>query len=201
MLSVPSLFFRLKDRAEESDAAREKFFVPGSDHLTLLNVYQHFLQVKGLKKAREVRSQLLDILKTLKIPLTSSGPATDIVRKAICSTYFHNAARLKGVGEYVNCRNRMPFEPQWLAEMGPMFFSIKDSDTSILEHKKKQKEEKSAMEEEMENLRKQQMEDEIRHKAKEKAKRAKQQQAVAMPGLKHFRLIRLLAGFCIVLTV
>jgi hypothetical protein len=39
MLSVPSVFFRPKDREEESDAAREKFFVPESDHLTLLNVY------------------------------------------------------------------------------------------------------------------------------------------------------------------
>jgi hypothetical protein len=61
MLSVPSVFFRPPDRAEESDAAREKFFVPESDHLTLLNVYQqwktngyrgdwcsdHFLQAKG----------------------------------------------------------------------------------------------------------------------------------------------------------
>ncbi|KAI3720399.1 hypothetical protein L6452_21315 [Arctium lappa] len=235
MLSVPSVFFRPKDRAEESDAAREKFFVPESDHLTLLNVYQqwkanqyrgdwcndHFLQVKGLRKAREVRSQLLDILKTLKIPLTSCGPDWDIVRKAICSAYFHNAARLKGVGEYVNCRNGMPchlhpssalyglgytpdyvvyhelilttkeymqcatsVEPQWLAELGPMFFSVKDSDTSMLEHKKKQKEEKSAMEEEMEALRKQQAEAEIRNKAKERAKRMKQQQTISMPGLK-----------------
>ncbi|OMP09768.1 hypothetical protein COLO4_05147 [Corchorus olitorius] len=122
MLSVPSVFFRPKDRAEESDAAREKFFVPESDHLTLLNVYQqwkanqyrgdwcndHFLHVKGLKKAREVRSQLLDILKTLKIPLTSCGYDWDVIRKAICSAYFHNAARLKGVGEYVNSRNGMP---------------------------------------------------------------------------------------------
>jgi len=32
-----------QDREEESDAAREKFFVPESDHLTLLNVY---LQVR-----------------------------------------------------------------------------------------------------------------------------------------------------------
>ncbi len=61
MLSVPSVFFRPPDRAEESDAAREKFFVPESDHLTLLHVYQqwknngyrpdwcsdHFLQAKG----------------------------------------------------------------------------------------------------------------------------------------------------------
>ena len=235
MLSVPSVFFRPKDRAEESDAARERFFVPESDHLTLYNVYnqwkQHqyrgdwcndnFLHVKGLRKAREVRSQLLDILKTLKIPLTSCWPDSDIVRKAICSAYFHNAARLKGVGEYVNCRNGMPchlhpssalygmgctpeyvvyheliltskeymqcataVEPHWLAELGPMFFSVKDSDTSLLEHKKRQKEEKTAMEEEMENLRKAQAVAERESKEKDREKRAKQQQQVSMPGLR-----------------
>ncbi|PKA52844.1 putative pre-mRNA-splicing factor ATP-dependent RNA helicase [Apostasia shenzhenica] len=232
MLSVPSVFFRPKDRAEESDAAREKFFVPESDHLTLLNVYHqwkanqyrgdwcndHFLQVKGLRKAREVRSQLLDILKSLKIPLTSCGMDWDVVRKAICSAYFHNSARLKGVGEYVNSRNGMPchlhpssalyglgytpdyvvyhelvlttkeymqcvtaVEPHWLAELGPMFFSIKESDTSMLEHKKRQKDEKSAMEEEMENLRKEQAELERKSKEIEREKRAKQQQQVIMP--------------------
>jgi len=37
MLSVDTVFFRPKDREEESDAARERFFVPESDHLTLLN--------------------------------------------------------------------------------------------------------------------------------------------------------------------
>ena len=40
MLSVPSIFFRPKGRESESEAAREKFFVSESDHLTLLNVYQ-----------------------------------------------------------------------------------------------------------------------------------------------------------------
>ncbi|MQL78605.1 hypothetical protein Taro_011032 [Colocasia esculenta] len=233
MLSVPSVFLRPKDRAEESDAEREKFFVPESDHLTLLNVYQqwkanqyqgdwcndHFLHVKGLRKAREVRSQLLDILKSLKIPLTSCGMDWDVVRKAICSAYFHNAARLKGVGEYVNCRNGMPchlhpssalyglgytpdyvvyhelilttkeymqcvtaVEPHWLAELGPMFFSVKESGKSLIEHKKQQKEEKTAMEE-MDNLRKRQAEEEILNKERERGKRAKQQQQVAMPGL------------------
>ncbi|XP_026377981.1 pre-mRNA-splicing factor ATP-dependent RNA helicase DEAH7-like [Papaver somniferum] len=233
MLSVSNVFFRPKARAEESDAAREKFFVPESDHLTLLNVYQqwkanqyrgdwcndHYLHVKILRKAREVRSQLLDILKTLKIPLTTCGLDWDVVRKAICSSYFHNAARLKGIGEYVNCRNGMPchlpkhsalyglghspdyvvyhelilttkeymqcateVEPQWLAEMGPMFFSVKDSDTSMLDHKKKQKDVKTAMEEEMENLRKEQAEMEKVNKEKEKQKRAKQQQQILMPG-------------------
>ncbi|KAJ3693896.1 hypothetical protein LUZ60_009376 [Juncus effusus] len=235
MLSVPSVFFRPKDRAEESDAAREKFFVPESDHLTLLNVYlqwkanqyrgdwcnDHFLHVKGLKKAREVRSQLLDILKTLKIPLTTCGMEWDVVRKAICSAYFHNAARLKGVGEYVNCRNGMPchlhpssalyglgytpdhvvyhelilttkeymqcvtaVEPHWLAELGPMFFSVKDSDTSLLEHRKRQKESKTAMEEEMEALRKDQAEAARVEKEKDRVKREKEQQQVAMPGVK-----------------
>ncbi|KAG2645585.1 hypothetical protein PVAP13_2KG431815 [Panicum virgatum] len=235
MLSVPSVFFRPKDRAEESDAAREKFFVPESDHLTLLNVYlqwksnqyrgdwcnDHFLHVKGLRKAREVRSQLLDILKTLKIPLTSCHMEWDVVRKAICSAYFHNSARLKGVGEYVNCRNGMPchlhpssalyglgytpdyvvyhelvlttkeymqcvtaVDPQWLAEMGPMFFSVKETDTSLLDHKRRQKEEKTAMEEEMEKLRQEQAEAARIEKEKEREKRAKQQQQVAMPGLK-----------------
>ncbi|KAI3944566.1 hypothetical protein MKW98_021024 [Papaver atlanticum] len=232
MLSVTNVFFRPKDRAKESDAAREKFFVPESDHLTLLNVYQqwkanqyrgdwcsdHYLHVKILRKAREVRSQLLDILKTLKIPVTTCGLDWDVVRKAICSSYFYNAARLKG-GEYVNCRNGMPcylpqnsalyglgytpdyvvyhelilttkeymqcataVEPQWLAEMGPMFFSVKDSDTSMLDHKKKQKDVKTAMEEEMEDLRREQAEMEKVNREREKQKRAKQLQQIVMPG-------------------
>ncbi|KAG8365897.1 hypothetical protein BUALT_Bualt17G0019800 [Buddleja alternifolia] len=67
MLSVPSVFFRPKDKVDESDAAWEKFFVPESDHLTMLKIYQqwesseysddwcnkHFLHVKELRKDRE----------------------------------------------------------------------------------------------------------------------------------------------------
>lgn len=39
MLSVPNVFFRPKQRESEADSMREKFFVPESDHLTLLNVF------------------------------------------------------------------------------------------------------------------------------------------------------------------
>ena len=39
MLSVPSIFYRPKGSEEESDAKREKFCEPYSDHLALLNVY------------------------------------------------------------------------------------------------------------------------------------------------------------------
>ena len=42
MLSVPSVFYRPKERMEEADAAREKFSVNESDHLTLLNVFQQW---------------------------------------------------------------------------------------------------------------------------------------------------------------
>jgi pre-mRNA-splicing factor ATP-dependent RNA helicase DHX38/PRP16 len=49
----------------------------------------------GLRKAKEVRAQLLDIMTQQKIPMRSSGGDHDIVRKAVCSAYFHNAAKVK----------------------------------------------------------------------------------------------------------
>lgn len=72
ILVLSEFFVFFQDREEESDATREKFFVPESDHLTLLNVFQqwkqnnfgaqwctdHFIHVKGLKKAREVHAQV-----------------------------------------------------------------------------------------------------------------------------------------------
>lgn len=42
MLSVPSVFYRPKERQEESDQARERFHVAESDHLTLLMVYSQW---------------------------------------------------------------------------------------------------------------------------------------------------------------
>ena len=46
------------------------------------------LRVQGLKKAKEVRAQLLDIMKQQKIPVNTAGNDWDIVRKAICAAYF-----------------------------------------------------------------------------------------------------------------
>jgi len=42
LLTAAAAHSRPNDRAEESDAAREKFFIPESDHLTLLHVYQQW---------------------------------------------------------------------------------------------------------------------------------------------------------------
>ena len=179
MLSVPGIFYRPKDREEESDAVREKFFIPESDHLTYLNVYQqwkvnnysnnwcnnHFIHPKSMKKAREILSQLLEIMEKQKIPILSCQETSwDSIRKAICASYFYNSARVKGIGEYVNMLSALPsslhpssalfglgytpdyvvyhelimttkeymscvtaVEGEWLAELGPMFFSVKEN--------------------------------------------------------------------------
>ncbi|KAJ8598522.1 hypothetical protein CTAYLR_001315 [Chrysophaeum taylorii] len=123
-LSVPNIFFRPKDREEESDASREKFFVPESDHLTLLNVYEqwransrsdswceaHYLQPKALKKAREIETQLEDLVvsKNNDVPLVSCEGDWDVVRRAICSAYFFNAARRRGLCDYVTLLSAVP---------------------------------------------------------------------------------------------
>ena len=50
----------------------------------------------------------MDIMKMEKMQYVSCGTDWDVVRKCICSAYFHQAARVKGIGEYVNCRTGMP---------------------------------------------------------------------------------------------
>lgn len=56
----------------------------------------------------QVRAQLLDIMTQQRVALNSCAHEWDVVRKAVCSAYFINAAKFKGIGEYVNCRTGMP---------------------------------------------------------------------------------------------
>lgn len=153
-----------------------------------------------MKKVREIRQQLKEIMESMSLKLVSSGTEWDIVRKCICSSYFHHAAKLKGIGEYVTLRTGMPchlhptsalygmgmtpdyivyhelimtvkeymqcvtsVEGQWLAELGPMFFSLKDSSSSKIESRKKYANEMVAMETEM-----RQAQEEIEQKKQEK---------------------------------
>ena len=188
MLSVPNVFYRPKEptRQQESDTAREKFFVPESDHLTYLHVYsqwksngynegwciRHFLHSKSLRRAKEVRDQLVDIMKMQQMEMVSCGTDWDVIRKCICSGYYHQAARVKGIGEYSNLRTNVPaqlhptsalyglgslpdyvvyheliltskaymstvtsVDPRWLAELGGVFYSVKEKGYSA--HKKR----------------------------------------------------------------
>ena len=61
-----------------------------------------------MRKVREVRAQLKEIMEQQKMKLVSSGTDWDIVRKCVCAAFFHQAARLKGIGEYVNTLTGMP---------------------------------------------------------------------------------------------
>ncbi|KAG7368629.1 ATP-dependent helicase HrpA [Nitzschia inconspicua] len=235
MLSVPSVFFRPRDREEESDAAREKFFVPESDHLTLLNVYQrakqykfdsewcarHFIHSKGIRKAREVHAQLLDLMKQQKLEPRSSGGSWDVVRKAICSAYFYNSSKIKGIGEYINMLNGIPcslhpssalfglgytpdyvcyhelistskeymscvtaVEGEWLAELGPMFFSIKESFESTLRRRHEKKVEEAKMMKELAEKEAQQDDEDDERAVIENRKQiaSRKRTAVATPG-------------------
>ena len=128
MLSVPGVFYRPRERAEEADAVREKFAVPESDHLTLLNVYRlwcangtsdkwclrHFIHPKAMQRAREVRQQLLQIMRDNRmIPsqMAESGASCewDTLRRCISQAYAASkAGRMKSLTEFVNLRTGTP---------------------------------------------------------------------------------------------
>ncbi|CAI5948318.1 unnamed protein product, partial [Closterium sp. NIES-65] len=164
MLSVPSVFFRPKDREEESDAAREKFFVPESDHLTLLNVFQQW--------------------KSTGIAATGAPTTTFTALYGLGTTpeyvVYHELVLTSK--EYMQCVTAV--EPRWLAEAGPMFFSVKDSHQSRLQQKQKLREEASAMEREMaEARRKMEVEEEMRRR-KDEEQTVREAERIVMPGVK-----------------
>jgi ATP-dependent RNA helicase DHX8/PRP22 len=107
MLSIPTPFYRPKEKQTQADQKKAKFHDPHGDHLTLLNVYnswkqnkfsnpwcfENFIQPRSMRRARDVRDQLLKIMERYKHPITSCGRNTQKVRQAICSGFFRNSAR------------------------------------------------------------------------------------------------------------
>ena len=107
MLSVQNVFYRPKDKQTQADAKKAKFFQPEGDHLTLLGVYNgwaaskfsmpwcmdNFVQGRSLRRAQDVRKQLVGIMDRYKHDIVSCGKNYNRVRKAICSGYFRNAAK------------------------------------------------------------------------------------------------------------
>ncbi|KAH9259300.1 hypothetical protein BASA81_002343 [Batrachochytrium salamandrivorans] len=123
---------------------------------------ENFIHSKAMRRAMEIRDQLVQVMQKSKIREVHAGPAnTDWVRRCICASYFANSAVLKGVNSYVNLLNGVPcylhpssglvglgatpdyvvyhemvittreymrhvtaVEAEWLAELGPLFFSL-----------------------------------------------------------------------------
>ena len=77
MLSVPTIFYRPKEREEESDAAREKFMVSESDHLTFL----HVVCLKFLN----LLCEYFNLISSISIP---NGKLTSIEMNGVVSTLF-----------------------------------------------------------------------------------------------------------------
>ncbi|XP_066934272.1 pre-mRNA-splicing factor ATP-dependent RNA helicase DHX16-like [Clytia hemisphaerica] len=115
MLSVnASIFYRPKDKIVHADNARKNFFRPGGDHLTLLNVYEqwvesgfstqwcyeNFIQFRSMRRARDVRDQLVGLMERVEIELTSSPHDTVAPRKAITAGFFYHTAKFGQGGQY-----------------------------------------------------------------------------------------------------
>ena len=107
MLSVQTVFYRPKEKQQQADQKKAKFHDPHGDHLTLLNVYngwknsnfsnpwcfENYVQNRSMKRAQDVRQQLVSIMERYKHQIVSCGRNTMKVRQALCSGFFRNAAR------------------------------------------------------------------------------------------------------------
>ena len=81
MLQADNIWFRPRDKQSIADQRRAKFFQQEGDHLTLLNVYnkwkeakfsnpwckQNFIQSRAMRRAQDVRKQLVAILNRYKL--------------------------------------------------------------------------------------------------------------------------------------
>ena len=54
---------------------------------------ENFIQARSMKRARDVRDQLITILQRHRLPLISCGRDSSRVRQALCAGFFRNAAR------------------------------------------------------------------------------------------------------------
>lgn len=107
MLNVQNIFYRPKEKQDHADQKKAKFHQPEGDHLTLLAVYnswknhhfsqpwcfENFIQVRSMKRAQDIRKQLLGIMDRHKLHMVSCGREVSRVQRAICSGFFRNAAK------------------------------------------------------------------------------------------------------------
>ncbi|KAK4773357.1 hypothetical protein SAY87_028376 [Trapa incisa] len=116
MLSVGnSIFYRPKDKQVHADNARLNFHLGNvGDHIALLKVYnswketnfstqwcyENYIQVRSMKRARDIRDQLEGLLERVEIEMTSNFNDLDAIKKSIISGFFPHSARLQKSGSY-----------------------------------------------------------------------------------------------------
>ncbi|KAJ9627648.1 DEAH-box ATP-dependent RNA helicase prp22 [Taxawa tesnikishii (nom. ined.)] len=166
--ATQTVFHRPKDKQQQADQKKAKFHDPAGDHLTLLNVYnawkqsrmsdpwcyENFIQPRSMRRAEDVRKQLVQILDRHRLRVLSCGRDTTRVRQALCSGFFRNAARkdphegyktlVEGTpstctprprsSEYMH--NVTSIEPKWLVEAAPTFFKVAGKEGGLSKRKR-----------------------------------------------------------------
>ena len=120
LLSVPQVFVRPASQRRRADEMKNLFAHPDGDHLTLLNVYHafkgpdaqenvrqwchdHFLSLRSLQSADNVRKQLLRIMEREELEMMST-PFEDKkyyenIRRALCAGFFMQVAKKNSQGK------------------------------------------------------------------------------------------------------
>nr|XP_039250011.1 probable ATP-dependent RNA helicase DHX35 [Styela clava] len=115
MLQVNTVFSMSARTKTQSMKEHRKFAVAEGDHITMLNVYNAFvnegnetkrwsnrycLNFERLKRACQLRKQLEKYLNRFNIKLISCGRDTEKILRCITSGFFANAAKLQMDGSY-----------------------------------------------------------------------------------------------------
>ncbi|KAG5522754.1 hypothetical protein RHGRI_034784 [Rhododendron griersonianum] len=116
MLSVgSSIFYRPKDKQVHADTARMNFHTGNvGDHVALLKIYsswketnystqwcyENYIQVRSMKRARDIRDQLEGLLERVEIELMSNSNDLEPIKKAITAGFFPHSARMQKNGSY-----------------------------------------------------------------------------------------------------
>ena len=107
MLSVQNVFYRPKEKQQVADQKKAKFNQAEGDHLTLLAVFnswkhnkfsnpwcfENFIQGRSLRRAQDIRQQMMGIMDRHKLDVVTCGKNTTKVQKAILSGFFMHAAK------------------------------------------------------------------------------------------------------------
>ncbi|XP_008551544.1 probable ATP-dependent RNA helicase DHX35 isoform X1 [Microplitis demolitor] len=119
MLQVQNILIRPSSGQGSIKArvAHRKFEVEEGDLITMLNIYKayekykssswcqkYFLNVKGLKRATEIRKKMRVMMTNLNIPITSSNGDLKLILRCLTAGLFPNAAFLHYTGVYKTVR-------------------------------------------------------------------------------------------------
>ena len=127
LLSVPQIFVRPISARKRADEMKALFAHPDGDHLTMLNVYHafkspeaqvdpkqwchnHFLSLRALQSADNVRMQLKRIMEREELELISTDfqdkKYYENIRRALVAGFFMQVAKREGTGKtYVTVKD------------------------------------------------------------------------------------------------